>query len=241
MPERLTVVCWKWHQPGYAHPYTVHHVNRLRAMVARHYPEPHRFVCVTDDPGGLDPGIKAVPLWSDHADLPNAWRPTGPSCYRRLRVFAADAADLFGPRFVSIDLDAVIVGDLRPLWHRTEDFIIWKAITPGTPYCGSMFMLTAGARPRVWEKFDPIRSRERTKRRRIIGSDQAWIAACLGPNEATWSTHDGVLSFKYDVLKNGGALPAGTRIVFFHGEHKPWYPETWSRAPWIQQHWGPLP
>jgi hypothetical protein len=74
-----------------------------------------------------------VPLWDDYAQRPEPARRKNPSCYRRLRAFAPDIAATFGQRFVSIDLDCVITGDLRPLWNRSEDFVIWGDTNPQHP------------------------------------------------------------------------------------------------------------
>jgi hypothetical protein len=41
------------------------------------------------------------------------------------------------------------------LLNRTEDFIAWKNPNVMWPYNGSMFMLTAGARPDVWGVLQP--------------------------------------------------------------------------------------
>ena len=48
----------------------VNDFNTLRRMVARHYPAPHTFVCVTDDAAGFDPDIRVVPAWNDFASVP---------------------------------------------------------------------------------------------------------------------------------------------------------------------------
>src|SRR5690606_17846609 len=114
----ISVVTFKWHTPGYRAKFTADHVNTLRRMVQRHYQAPHRFICITDDPAGLDGGIEVVPLWDDYASVPN---PTGggrPSCYRRLKLFDPAMAEVIGPRFVMLDLDCVICGGLAPIFRR---------------------------------------------------------------------------------------------------------------------------
>ena len=70
----LTIVTFKWKTPGYRAVFESKHVNILRRMVLRHYPDPVRFVCFTDEPAGLAEGIEAHPLWDDHRRVPN---PTG--------------------------------------------------------------------------------------------------------------------------------------------------------------------
>lgn len=233
----ISVVCWKWRPPpGYRSKYGPMTVNILRKMVARNYQRPHEFVCVTDDPIGIDPGIRIVPLWNDHANLQSPHGDGQPSCYRRLKAFSAEAEAMFGKRFVSLDLDCVITGDMVPVWDRKEEFVIWGDTALNTPYNGSMFLLTAGTRTRVWETFDPVKSPEAGKRLNYVGSDQAWIGACLGPNETKWSRFDGVYSFRID-LKYKRDLPKDARIVMFHGQFDPWSPEIWARHAWVRQNY----
>lgn len=234
----LRVVTWKWRPPpGYRSTFGPEAVNTLAAMVRRHYHAEHELVCVTDDPAGLDPGIRVVPLWNDFAHVPSPHGGHNPSCYRRLRAFSAEMATVLGPRFVSIDLDTVICRDLRPVWDRSEDFVIWGGTHPTTWMNGSMFLMTAGARRQVWERFDPINSPRQAFRAGCFGSDQGWISFCLGRNEATWSTEDGVYSFRNHIVPKGGKLPGGARLVMFHGKYDPWQPETQAAYPWVREHY----
>src|SRR5690606_31900955 len=117
----LTVITFKWSTPGYRSKYDATHVNTMQRMVARHYPHPHRFVCVTDDPAGVE--CETWPLWDDLASVPNpTWPDRGPSCYRRLKLFARPSLG----RWVWLDLDAVITGDLSPLWTRPEPVVTYR-------------------------------------------------------------------------------------------------------------------
>lgn len=237
----LGVGCFKWRAPpGYRSVFGGEQVNVLRNMVRRHYQKPHRFVCFTDDPAGIDPDIEVVPLWDTFARLPSPHGGNNPSCYRRLRLYdGAFARQVIGERFVTLDLDTVIVADMVPVWDRPEDFVIWGDTAKGTPYNGSMQLQTAGARQRVWEEFDPATSPQRGRALGYIGSDQAWIGACLGPGEAKWSAADGVYSYRNEISRGGGAglLPRNARIVFFHGHVDPWQPTTKARHRWVKEHY----
>lgn len=217
----LTVCVFKWHKPGYRSKFEAEHVLIMRNMVARHYQKPHRFVCITDDATGLDE-VETIPLWDDHKDVPSPHGRGNPSCYRRLRLFAKDAADIVGPRFVAVDLDTVIVGDMSPIWDRNEDFIIWGETNPKSFYNGSMWEMTAGARSQVWEKFDPVESPRMALKAGRFGSDQGWISHVLGPQEATWGRQDGVYSFRVHIYPVAGQkLPSNAKIVMFHGKTDP--------------------
>jgi hypothetical protein len=255
----IRIVCSKWTPRGPKRgrvPYTAEHVNRLANAIDRHLKMPHEIVCITDDPVGIDGGVRIVPIWDDGL-LEKG------SCYVRLKLFAPEMADIIGPRFVSIDLDAVITGPLDPLFDGGEDFRIWRNVGRGCLYCGSMFLMDAGARAQVWETFNPddliFREAGRKFKRKLeadrwvhpeaiaagnaVGSDQAWIATVLGPGEAVWTAADGVLSLKADVMANGpklrsrAALPAHSRIVFFHGAEDPSQERVQHNHTWIQQHW----
>lgn len=236
----ISVVCWRWKpREGYRSTYPPETVNVLRRMVARHYRSDHRFICVTDDPSGLDPGIDVVPLWNDFADVPNPHGAKNPSCYRRLRAFHPDIGTVFGDRFVSLDLDTVIAGDLAPLFDRPEDFVIYGDTNKKTPYNGSLFLLRAGARPQVWTQFDPRLSPKQSMAAGCWGSDQGWISLCLGPKEARYSRRDGVYSFRNELqsVRGGKDLGKDVRVVVFHGRLDPWNTYVQSQYPWVRAHW----
>lgn len=239
----LRVVCWLWRDSSYRWNhlflYGPGHVNRLYRAVSENLSIPHEFCCITDTPKGIDPGVRIIPLWDDLADMGG--------CYRRLKVFAPEMRNIIGERFVSLDLDSVVTGDLTPLFDRDEDFIAWEGSAPHTPYCGSMFMMNAGARKQVWEEFDPETSPKASNR--FVGTDQAWFSHCL-PHEARWSHRDGVMSFKSHIARGSprlpgrarrtgqyGGLPDHARIVFFHGAVDPSQPSLQQSFPFIQRYW----
>jgi len=233
------VVTWRWPPPtGYRSTFGPDTVNVLRRSVARHYPRPHRFLCVTDDAVGLDPEVEIIPAWNDFADVPP---PTGtvrnPSCYRRLRMFHPEIGRMFGDRFVSLDLDIVITGDLQPVWDRPEAIVLYGDTNPRTFYNGSMILMHAGARPEVWTDFEPSSSPSRAKAAGHFGSDQGWISHRLGAGEAKWSQKDGVYSYRNDLAPHGASrLPSDARMVIFHGHVDPWSADG-QRLPWVQEHY----
>ena len=234
----ISIVCFKWRPRfGYRSTYPPEVVNTLRRMVARQYSKPHRFICVTDDGEGLDPEVEVVPLWDDHAEVPNPSFNTGPSCYRRLKVFARDMGGVLGERFCCMDLDVVITRSLDPILDRAEDFIAWQNPDPRWPLNGSMFMLTAGARPEVWESFDPKTSPAISHGAGCRGSDQGWMSYVLGKNAATWTKDDGIFSYRDHIARNKNKLPHAARMVFFHGHWDPWDPEVHKVAPWVREHY----
>lgn len=217
-PRPLTVVCWKWN--GWRAVYGAEHVNAMERMLKRHLSVPHRLLCITDDPKGVR--CETMPLW----DKPVvATLPRKPNCYKRLRMFSDWARDAIGDRFLSVDLDAVIMGNIDHIAQRDEDFVILEG--RAAPYNGSLWMHRPGTRTDVWDDFNPATSpaeaakSKRANGKAFYGSDQAWISHKL-PGEAIY-THaaDGVCQFGC-AIHNGMAIPKSQSIVFFAGGLKPW-------------------
>ena len=230
----LTIVCFRWFTPGYRSTFGPETVHVLKSMVTRHYPHPHRFVCISDDPTGLD-GVETIPLWPDYANVPAPSGPRNPSCYRRLKLFDPAIESLLGKRFVAMDLDCVVLGDLTPIFHRSEDFVIWGDTNPKTFYNGSLQLHTAGARAKVWTTFDPVKSPAAAKAAGHFGSDQGWISFCLGQGEARWTTADGVYSYR-NHIRSTGVVPTDAKLIICHGSFDPWCPQG-RRTEWIAENY----
>ncbi len=236
--EPLTVVCWKWQHPTYKHQFTAEHVNVLQRMVARHYPRPHRFACITDDPAGI--ACETLPLWDDHGGLPNPTASFLPSCFRRLKLFSGEMLPVLGPRVLSLDLDIVITGDLTELLEVDCDFIGWALA--GTHqrrvFNGSMWMVKPGALDFVWSDFDPERSPKTANAAGFLGSDQGWMSYLLAAEYPGWTRADGVYSYAADIYpRPGRRLPENARVVVHHGKRKPWLRRTQQEARWVKEHW----
>jgi len=214
----LTILTWLWRQDRSRVTYRASHVNLWAAMIRRNITMPHRIACVTDIPEGIDPGIEIITPPGDFLDITNPrWANGKPQCYRRLSMFRRDAGEIFGERFVCMDLDCVIGGPLDPLFDREDDLVLFKGTSRARPYNGSMMLIRAGCRPQVFEDFNQAAALESGKL--YCGSDQAWLMHKLGPNEATWDHRDGVYWFGGTYLKQPEVEP---RIVFFPGSMKPW-------------------
>jgi hypothetical protein len=225
----ITVVSWLWNQPQGRITYKSEHVWIWADMVSRNLAMPHRLVCVTTETD-LPPSVERIDPPGEFEDVQPAWGPRRPNCFRRLVMFKRDAAKTFGKRFVSMDLDCIVGGSLDPLFGRPEDFVIFKGTDATRPYNGSMMMLTAGARPQVYEKFDQAAADESGAR--FFGSDQAWLMHCLGPNEATWSEADGVWHLHRYLADAKRARPT---VLFFPGKRKPW--DLAPVFPWMRKNY----
>jgi hypothetical protein len=232
----ISVVCWLWPAaPRYRSQFNANYVNVFRNMIERHLHIEHEVVCITNMPKGIDPRVRIVPLWDTFAELISPHGGISPACYRRLRAFSPEMKDVIGSRFISFDLDVVIVRDITPIVQRTEDFVMWGSPLRRTPYNGSLWMMTAGARKEVFEQFDPLTSPLKTRNGGFHGSDQAWISYLLGSGEATWTPEkDGVYAF---MKMRRAVLPPDARIVFFQGHHDPTSSVVNAMAPWIKEHY----
>lgn len=238
----LTVITWLWVQPNYRSKFEACHVNALQRMVRRHLNMPHRFVCMTNEPGNFAPGVEVVPI----THIPAIVVPLGrPNCFRRLWSFSTNVCDVLGmteqDHLLSLDLDCVITGRLDDILDTRDDFKMWGDTARSTQYNGSMVFMRVGARRQVWDNFvaDPAKAWERTRKSGLIGSDQAWITLTLGKGEKMWTQADGVYSFRNQLAPRPKRdLPENARIVFFHGIPDPWNGAVQRDFPWIKRYYG---
>lgn len=244
----IDVITWKWSKPGYRSTFDGASVNVMRSMLERCLTLPHRLTCVTDDPTGIDPRVRIVDITKlpsyRFLKTPNPSSPVNPSCYVRLFLYAPEAADIFGERLVSVDLDIALTANVNALFGIHDDFAIWGGQTVqagrGSLYNwfnGSLQIVKAGARSKVWTQFDPATSPKKAHMAGCRGSDQGWIAYCLGRQERILGTSDGVYSYRNHILPAGGRLPGNSRFVAFHGRHDPWHADVQAKHPWVREHY----
>jgi hypothetical protein len=244
--NNLKIVTFKWDaglHPKKNMKFETWHVQILHNMLKRNLQMPFELICITDKPiefCHLRNEITILPLWS--------WGRDYPGCFRRLKLFETGMRKFIGEKFVLMDLDVVITGDITELFQRDEDFIIWGEKERKNPYCGSLFMLKAGVRSQVWDSFNienyPCKRDNGTY---PLGTDQNHIYNII-PNEPMWTTEDGVYNFGFDIRFNpklmkkkrinydkvakskkirggNGQLPENARIIFFNGKDDPSKPE----------------
>jgi hypothetical protein len=240
------VVCMKW---GTKFPPL--YVNRLHAMVRRHLARPHRFVCFTDDPRGLDAGIEHFPMPS--AGAADAHPEHG---WRKLALFSSPLGDLSGPALF-LDLDVVIVAAVDPFFdHEPGYTCVVRDYRPlrvrGDTWVGntSVLRFEAGAHGALLAEF----ARDFAAIRTRLRNEQEYVSEHFHRRGALryWPP-DWCPSFKHDCVAWGPLsywttprLPPGARIVVFHGVPKPeqaisghsgkWYRRV-RPTPWITQHW----
>ena len=239
----ISFVTWKWQTPG-NRAFSSAHVNVLYAMVARHYPAPFRFICITDDPAGLDERIEwiSMPVRFDSLISPQGAR--FPNCYCRLWVFSREAAVL-GERILCLDIDCVILDDLRPLVDRDEDFVGWcddPHFADGK-IAGGIYLLKTGSMPHIWEDFDPKTSPMEAFGRGNQGSDQGWMSYKLYPllrqssgQAGKYTIGDGIVKINWTPI-GAPSPPKGARLVLANGLKPPWNADIQRLHPWVKEYW----
>ena len=225
----LTVATYFWNDPARAsrgYSFNHDHVRILRNMVERNLTLPHRFVCVTDD---KIEGIETVPLdWNKH--VPG-------TIFMRLMQHNPKIASILGKRILSLDLDIVITRNIDHIAGRTEDIVLWR--NPNFPqprrafYQSSVQLFNVGARPQLWNEFDP-RETPKWVNWRFGGAEQAWISERLEWDEAYFDASHGI----YGAGRLGGngvysELPENACIVSFPGAREPGQKEVQEKHPWV--------
>lgn len=227
----ITIVTFKWKSEKFRTKYTSEHVNRLYDMVQKHTTVKHSFLCVTDDPAGLYPQIKTAKLWPNPVpEYGDEWKP---NCFLRLWAFSKEAQELLGDRFVWLDLDVLITGNIDHILRTNDtDFKIWYVDDEWSKCNGSLVFHKTGTRTYLYDKFNPseVDSKNAYRDKGFIGSDQAWIAQNLGEGDHFFGKKDGVYSYRCHL--KGKPLPPDACMVFFHGDFKA--DDLWH-VPWIRR------
>lgn len=226
----VTVLCMKWGTL-----YRAEDVNNLFRGVRRHLSRPFRFVCLTDDPADLLPGIAALPL-------PGLGLPEGSTDtrWRKLGLFQRDLGGLSGTALF-LDLDLVIVGALDPFLDFPGDVAIirdddlfrpkpLRRLDPGRDrFHGmvgntSVFRFRIGAHPDVLQAYldDPAGAAARYEHEQQLVSDVLNRDGKLVYWPQGWC-----VSFKNHCVGRGPrsylrdpVCPPDARIVLFAGSPK---------------------
>ena len=234
----LSIVCWKWKADPDSpttkkkQVYTSAHVNALYFMLKKNVTLPFELICVTDDPVGINSGIKIIPLWDEFKSLGG--------CFVRLVCFKKNFK-LFGDRFFSIDLDCVITGNIDHILKREEPFLIWSpdenALSRrSVDYCGSFFGLTVGSHSEVYDEFEPKLCIVNKHGRYSGGSDQRQISKVID-GAVTVGQKEGIYNFMPDLSPMKNNLPEDCSLVFFNGYYLPDDPGLKTDFLWIAKNY----
>lgn len=253
MSDKLKIVCWLWREQLITRPrqyFTIDHVRIWRDMISRNLSMPHELVCITDQPKQVPKGVRYIPLWDDLLE----WG----GCFVRLKCFSKEIGELIGGKFASMDLDCAVLGKLDPLFDRPEPAMFWSM--PGRLQ-GSMWMVTPGVLPELWDDFYTDNLEIEKKRRNDgavykqwihgpakrgefrVGTDQRWISYRVQhlPEEKRqqigyWTEYDGVVNVSSSPKHYKKRPPDNARIAFFSGPEDPM--ELRKSVPWIAECYG---
>lgn len=206
------------------------YVNILFDSVRRNLAEGFEgdFVCFTDQPDNLDPGIVRRPL---PADLPGWWS-----------KIALLRNGLFpdGDRVLFLDLDSVITGRLDEIAAYDGPFAILRDFFRPDGLQSAVMAWEAGTMAYVWHAYEANGCATD-----IPGGDQAFIEACLKRGEGYVHPY-GKPPFKpvtilqdafpdlFCSYKRITGAPDKASVVVFHGKPRPhevvtgWVPEVWK-------------
>lgn len=202
--------------------YPVQDVYRLQAMVQRHLPIDHRFVCITDKNSTAFPGIDTV-------------RTNLPGWFGKLQLF--EPTWRLGERVLYLDLDSVITGSLEPLAALDTQFGICANFTRRAgnldwPCQYGSCVMTIGSNfgARVWERFR--RASDNWMRNAERYGDQ-WIIEQLAPGATLLqdALPEGYFVGYRDLLSFSNAPPRDAAIIVFAGKTKP----TDSPLRWVHE------
>lgn len=252
MSEQTTcnVICLKW---GTRYPAA--YTNTLYRSVKKHLHRPFRFVCVTDDPTGLDEGIDAQPFPPNpgYKD-PDDW----PGIFAKLAILQDGFANLQGPTLF-MDVDVVIMDDIDCFFDYKpgenciiHNWIEWhKTLFRKRPNIGnsSVFRFEAGKSGYIFDTF--IREFEAAHDHKKYPTEQAFLTYAM--KQVNWWPYEWVQSYKrgcrpiFPLNLFVAPKPPKTRILVFHGHPDPdqavvGFDDGKMRhkvlpAPWIEDYW----
>ncbi|MBT4588149.1 MAG: tetratricopeptide repeat protein [Rhodospirillaceae bacterium] len=207
--EPATVVCVK-----YGTKYGPDYVNRLASMVQRLSSVEVDIVCFTEDPTGIEEGVRTIPLpeLNSKGEALEGW-------WNKLSLFREDIAGV-GSHMLYMDVDVVLTGSIDDLLFYDSDFAI--AVNSYAPsFSSSIMRFKTGSRPDIWTDF----SDEDVDR---LPGDEDWIASKVPDADLfpePWCT-----IYRLHAVHG---VPKGAKVVSFGGLPNPDdFP-----APWIKDYW----
>lgn len=253
MPEQPTcnILCLKW---GARYPAS--YTNTLYRSVKAHLSRPFRFVCVTDDPSGLDAGIEAAGIAPNPGYPDSRW----PNIFLKLAIFQDGFAGLEGPTLF-LDVDVVIMQDIDCFFDYKpgknciiHNWIEWhKTIFRKRPDIGnsSIFRFEAGKSGYIYETF--LKEFREANDKSKYPTEQAFLTHAM--KEAHWWPEEWARSFKrtcrpcFPLNLVKAPKEPNTKILVFHGAPDPdqaiagfndgkLHHKTLP-ARWIEKYWAP--
>ncbi len=234
--EKYYVVCLKWGDK-----YGPEYVNKLYRMVQRNLTINHEFICFTEQPANLVPGIRVIDL-ELMPGIEGWW-------YKPMFFnpnLGLDGVILF------LDLDMIIFENINKLFsYKPNEFIIIQdfnrhVVRNYDKFNSSIFRLNTGQHAQVYH--DYMADKNNISRR--FQGDEDWIRHSIKDKYHYWPV-DWIQSYKWEMRgkpqMTGG--PRGTRdfvtkgdpkildetcIAVFHGDPNPHY----CKDDWVQKNWN---
>lgn len=245
MPVRQ-IVCMKWGDKFHASD-----VNRLYRMVIANLGGDVAMACMTDCADGIDPGVRCLPL--PHVPVVGTRLDRG---WRKLGLFGPELADAMPGEVLYLDLDIAVTDALDPFFEQAGDFFIIRDYKPFRyrhRFCGnsSVMRFRTGAHAAL---VDELATRGEAVRE-AFRDEQEFVSDFMRRQGVLRYWPRGwCVSYKHDcvsVLPRGWwrapSLPAGAKVVVFHGNPKPdeaiagvgakWY-RPLKPAPWLRAYIG---
>ena len=234
--EKYYVLCLK-----HGNKYSSEYVNILYGMVKRHCTIDIEFVCLTDNPNGLNPNITSV-------SLPNGidgW-------WCKPYMFSNDIP--IRGTVLYMDLDVVIADNIDHLFTFASDS--WSTIRDFTrkqrpswqKYNSSVVKFQTGKMDYLWQQF----KKNQTNYQKRLHGDQDWLYEVTHKdNPATLFPDNWIQSWKWEIRNSKDLnynMPRGRRtlrtiehvtppngccICVFHGDPNP----AFCDDPWVKQNW----
>ena len=236
--DQIAVVCYLWNEQGFSEQrgFKPEQVNFLARQVTANLSLPHRFICITDEPGGFSEGVEVMPLPDEARQVASVPTAQGhsrfPSCYRRLWTFA-ESAKVLGDAVLVLDIDCFIVASLDPLFDfmPDADFVGWNPIQAWgkTKVGGGTWRIRTGTRKHIWEGFSQSDAL-RIKGLGYNGSDQAILSFYLGDEPVF--PQDWILN-RQDMRRLGGKAPEITKIIHCNGPQNMKGFQNVKDVPWV--------
>jgi hypothetical protein len=243
---RVNVLCIKWGTK-----YGSDYVNRLYRMVGRHLRRPFRFVCLTDEPEGIDPAVETKPIPAigfAPFDQRDPW--VFQHGWLKLTCLADPLHDLVG-KTLFLDLDIVIVDALDPFFDQQAPFTVIKEWDKrdGTGNT-SVFLFEAGAHGNA---LDYLKSGYPSAVKKVRNEQEFMTGFIRDQGKLSYWPETWCRSFKRHCMQSGLAswfkapeIPPDARIIIFHGKPNPpdairgvsgkWYRRVLP-TPWVDLHW----
>ncbi len=251
----VSIVCMKW-----GNKYGPEYVNRMYNMIKRNITRPFRLVCYTDSSKGIIPEVeihKLPPFSPYNGSIMSA--------YRKKTMCRADLEGFDkGDRFLFLDLDVVIMGNIDDMfdYEPDKDFVICYNWTRGNGKIGnsSVTMMRVGPLQYIIDDlekdFDKYRAQYKTASQEYMSAKviEKYGKLTFWPDEWCKSFQLHSMAPKWQRLfKAPIPPPQGTKILIFHGAVNPpdaikglwpgkvpfwkkWY-KTVKPAPWLAEYW----